>query len=91
MNGLLAMPTSDALVSTPNPVPCAPAGITAPAALYDAVIAAPMPRPNSADAAHINASRCRWRRPSPSRAAATAAPPAITTRVGKRFTSRPQK
>ena len=33
MNGLLAMPTSDALVSTPKPAPCAPGGITAPAAL----------------------------------------------------------
>ena len=52
-NGLLAMPTSDALVSTPKPVPCAPGGITLPAALYAAVIAAPMPMPNSADAAHI--------------------------------------
>ena len=55
MNGLLAMPTSDALVSTPNPVPCAPAGITLPAALYAAVIAAPMPRPSSVDAAHHHA------------------------------------
>ena len=27
-NGLAAMPTSDALVNTPNAVPCAPAGIT---------------------------------------------------------------
>ena len=33
MNGLLAIPTSDALVSTPKPAPCAPAGITEPAAL----------------------------------------------------------
>src|SRR5262249_24059688 len=50
-NGLLAMPMSDALVRTPKPVPCAPAGITLPAALYDAVIAAPMPMPKIADAA----------------------------------------
>src|SRR5204862_138857 len=33
MNGLLAMPTSDALVRTPKPAPCARAGITRPAAL----------------------------------------------------------
>jgi hypothetical protein len=33
MNGLLAMPTSEALVRTPKPAPWAPGGITAPAAL----------------------------------------------------------
>ena len=87
MNGLLAMPTSDALVSTPKPVPCAPAGITLPAALYDAVIAAPMPRPSSADAAHISQT-LPLTPTSAEPAAATAAPPAITTRVGKRFSSR---
>src|SRR5262249_55758361 len=32
-NGLLAIPISDALVSTPKPAPWAPGGITAPAAL----------------------------------------------------------
>src|SRR5207244_1328323 len=31
-NGLIAMPVSDALVTTPKPVPCAPAGIPRPAA-----------------------------------------------------------
>src|SRR5882762_4555137 len=80
MNGLLAMPTSDALVSTPKPVPCAPGGITAPAALYEAVIAAPIPRPSSTDAAHIT-----HREPdmpsSPDPSAATAAPPQMTVRL----------
>src|SRR6266545_8174262 len=86
MNGLLAMPTSDALVSTPKPAPCARGGITLPAALYDAVIAAPIPAPTSVDATHMTHTRPdELSRPEPH--PATTAPPAITTREAKRCRS----
>src|SRR5229473_5514952 len=87
-NGLLAIPTSDALVSTPKPAPCAPGGMTEPAALNDAVIAAPIPRPSSTDAVNM-IQKCpeRPRRPAP--AAASAAPPLMTIRPEYRFSSLP--
>src|SRR6185295_2115713 len=88
--GLLAMPTSDALVSTPKPVPCAPGGITRPAAVNDAVIAAPMPMPKIADAVHM-IQKFPDRPSTPHPDAAHAAPPAMTTRALYRRSSRPQK
>src|SRR5262245_30705078 len=89
-NGLLAMPTSDALVSTPKPAPCAGTGITRPAAVYDAVIAAPTPRPSSVAATH-STQICPDAATSADPAAAVPAPPAITTRVGNRPSSLLQK
>src|SRR5262249_9672830 len=78
-SGRTAIPVSDALVSTPRPVPCAPAGMTRPAALYDAVIAAPMPTPKRAAAPFISHTfPVAPRRPAPR--AAAAAPAAITGR-----------
>ena len=90
MNGLLAMPTSEALVRMPNPAPCARGGMTLPATLYDAVIAAPIPRPRKLAAIHISHTRCDA--PTmPEPAAAVTAPHAITTRGENRCSNRPQK
>ena len=90
MNGLLAIPTRDALVSTPKPAPCAPSGMTLAAALYAAVIAAPTPIPSSTDATLITQTLAdAANRSDP--AAADAALPAITVRARKRCSSRPQR
>jgi hypothetical protein len=79
--GLLAIPASDALVSTPNPAPCAPAGMTLPAAAYDAVIATPTPMPKTAAAADMIQIRSDTAI-NPHPIAAAAAADAITIRVG---------
>ena len=83
------MPTSEALVNTPKPAPCALAGITRPAALYAAVIAAPIPTPRMADAALI-IQKLPVAPTSADPAAAVAEAPAITARAVKRRNSRPQ-
>src|SRR5690349_3724691 len=89
-NGLIAIPTSDALVRTPNPVPWAAAGMTVPAALYDAVIAAPMPTPNNADAV-VMTHRFVEAPITTAATAAAAVPPTMTTRGEWTRINLPQK
>ena len=88
--GLTARPTSEAVVSKPKPAPLAPDGMTVVAAVYAAVVAAPIPRPNTAVGSVSHQALLVSRNPV-TPIAATAHVAAMTDRPDRRCSRLPQR
>jgi hypothetical protein len=88
--GLTASPTSDAVVSRPKPAPLAPAGMMPLAAVYEAVVAAPIATPKMAVGSASHQALPTIRKPATPQPA-TAQAVAMTRRAPPRRRSLPHR